>query len=231
MMGGRWHLFAPEGHAGAELIAAIYHWRGVGLHRHVAPQDSGFALQPPGAGAPALRDAGTSLRALPGGLEPGAETLCALSLSALERLEALIPARFPADLDLKVFALRQELTRLQRIVQQNTDFAAESLHQIALAPLLWRLGLVDESLGLFLLTGFDSLSALRARLLSEPVFAARYTAQARHRYQLWLQSLRGAAVDQTDWERALGPGGREKTLLSGIVKTEIPSIGSGPRFR
>ncbi|NPD16039.1 hypothetical protein HOY34_12600 [Xinfangfangia sp. D13-10-4-6] len=253
-----WQLLAPEGSAWADTVQLMLAARSWPFRRlpsesrdpgaYPAPPQGG-ALIPPGiyspdAGPIAFADGAETLTAITrasGGAaaagDPANLQLVQLTEAALARLEHLDPGAFPADLDLAIFALRQALHPLEALATARPatrTALADALPDDSaciLAPLLWRLGLYDRHLNLFLLSGLPGLSALRTRLLQQPLIAALFHPGAELD---WLRRFRAAHHSPrtaTDWSRALGPEGREKSLPHKAQRRKDPSIGSADHIR
>ena len=232
-----WQLIAPPADALADAVQLLLQLRAQPCLRSETARHG--VLIPPGRQPLDLADSTAILRALP--LPDTArpdprEEIAARLVRALHRLEDLDPNAFPADLDLVIYALRQELRPLDALAPDHQTALSGTAQPQAdslalLAPLLWRLGLLDRHFHLFLLAGLPRLAALHQSLIAEPLIAAICNTS---RAQLFLGGLKRGHPDRpgpTDWSRALGPEGREKSLPAPGQRRKNPSIGSGGHIR
>ncbi|SED21078.1 hypothetical protein [Rhodobacter sp. 24-YEA-8] len=220
-----WRLIAPADHVLADAVQLVLRARQLPVLRdECGPLPALFA---PDADPVPLHDGAALLAALPDMPGTALPVLGAVQ-SAQARLAAIDPAAFPADLDLTIYALRQELRALEPLAPQT---APESAAGLIMAPLLWRVGLYDFHFGLFLLSGLPGLTALRAQQRVNPRIAGLLNAGGALRVLQRPGQLTGATAPPTDWSRALGPEGREKSLLPKAQRRKDPSIGSGGHIR
>ncbi len=234
-----WQLSAALTDPLADAVQLLLQVRALPVARREA--DHPGQLIPPGGPSLALDDSAAILNALPAQDAPGSDAppdtrlrIAAGVIRALKRLDELDPNAFPADLDLVIYALRQELRPLDALAAGAV--AAQSGSEprdtaLLLAPLLWRLGLLDRHFHLFLLSGLPGLAALHVRLLTQPPVAAFFDADKARRFLAGLKRSHPDRPGPTDWSRALGAGGQEKSLLSSGQRRKFPSIGSNGHIR
>ncbi|WP_295048276.1 hypothetical protein [uncultured Paracoccus sp.] len=132
----------------------------------------------------------------------------ALAMAAARHLDRVMAARNARDLDLAVHQLRSALLQIQR---QSGLNVGPGLRDAALAPVLWRMAVLDRAFGSYLGIGLDRLAQRAEKLLARHD-GGRVLTQASAR-QL-VASLRDAGAfiarpeARCDWSRALGPAGR-----------------------
>ncbi|MDQ7775079.1 MAG: hypothetical protein Q4615_03785 [Paracoccus aminovorans] len=129
--------------------------------------------------------------------------LIAAADAAQAPMAAVTAARNLRDLDIAVFALRQRLLAIEaQLLQLPPEAGAGSNLDIALAPLVWRLALLDRRHGLHLGDGLACAAARLARLLARPE-ARRVLSLGAGRAFLEALAARGAAVAALaeDWDR------------------------------
>lgn len=130
----------------------------------------------------------------------------ALLAQALARLDRVTQARDPQELDLAVHGLRQTLRLVQAQDEVIPVRARLTGADPLLAPLVWRLLILDAAFGLHLAIGFDTLVSRGRWLLARPEVAEVLT-PARAARLLHAVAGSGAAVAavRPDWSGALGP--------------------------
>lgn len=138
-----------------------------------------------------------------------AETaLLSQSLAAAEHLGRVMDARNPRDLDLAIHRLRMVLVNIQRRSGLNVG---PDLHDGALAPVLWRMALLDRAFGSYLGIGLDGLTQ-RTGLLLARHDNNRILGPSLARNLIAVLRASGAFIAcpdaRCDWSRALGPAGR-----------------------
>ncbi|WP_112313022.1 hypothetical protein [Pseudogemmobacter bohemicus] len=227
-MTGPWHLNAPSDHATADAVQLLLRRRGLPVERGSAGPLS--VLVPPGQLPVALQDGAALTHAVPGN---GAENLAAFTaaIAALDHLSVLDPSAFPARLDLTIYALRQHLRPLEALAAPDCP---ESDASLIMAPLLWRIALLDRHFALFLLSGLPGLAALQEAQAGLPQIASLLHPGAALHFLHHVGRHTGrkpSGSPETDWSRALGPEGREKSLFPRGQRRKDPSIGSGDHIR
>ncbi|GEM_PF-2152290 len=157
-------------------------------------------------------------------------------LLAEDRLAAVIAARDGRDLDLAVYHLRESLRRIENglAALPPTAPAGPGLLDCALAPLLWRLQVLDRRFAARLGVGLPGLHALAVRLLALPQVAAVLNRAAADRLVSHLRDSGAALADAevwTIWDRAFAPQRAENKVLFAGQRTKVPSIGRSGAFR
>lgn len=192
---------------------------------------------PPGGAGRLLSDMAAMLRAIRGpGPGAGGEAdrqAMRTGLRAMDRLDRLTSAASPADLDLEICLLRQELRKLTDLPPAGPA-APPCDRDILLLPLLWRLTVLDRHFGLYLLSGLENLGAHARTLAAQKALAPFTDAAAARRYVARVarrSALLTPGAPPADWSRALGPAGREKTLLPQGRIMKVSSIGRCTGFR
>lgn len=138
--------------------------------------------------------------------------LIAATLRAEARLAVLVTARNHRDLDLAHHFLHQTLRPLERGMEAATAPARPRLCNldVVLAPLLWRITVLDAACGTYLAAQIPRLAAFAQDLLRQPPVAALLDEGAAEALVAALRRSRAAlCADTVDWSRALGAGGRE----------------------
>lgn len=219
-MVARFRILAAGPSAWPEAAAVILSAQGheVGWQDRSGPKAA--ALCAPGQGW--IRDPLRALNIACGsGVPPGRGGILPRLVMALDLLAAIDPAAFPAALDLQIFAFRQAMHRIAAV----DPAAFVPPEACLLAVLIWQAGRVDAQSGLFLRSGFATLSDRVQPVLDDPCHAALLA-----RLSPRLDRRRPQAPG-VDWSRALGPAGQEKTLLPRVQKSKIHSIGSTSALR
>ncbi len=143
---------------------------------------------------------------------PAPEPAPDLCRRAALRLDRVLAATDPSDLDLAVHNLRATLAALEPAAEADP----------ALALLLWRLRIVDRAFGAELVTGFARLQALTDQLLAQPEIVATLPDAGPFVAQL---AAARTAVTHPDlsrlWARAFG----ENRIPQGRPRTEIHLLG------
>ncbi len=181
------------------LTVAMSGQGGAGLDRLCVPQVYSDLL------AAVARHATVDLRD-PGAIQTEGRRL-ALTAVAGSHLADAMDARNARDLDLAIHHLRSVLTRIDR---QSAQIVTPDLRDAALAPVLWRMAVLDQGFDSNLCIGLDRLTRRAGALLARHDGGRILGAAARQRL---IASLRdaGAYIAQADaqsgWARALGPAG------------------------
>ncbi|WEF25602.1 hypothetical protein [Paracoccus sp. S3-43] len=132
----------------------------------------------------------------------------ALAVAAARHLDQVMAARNPRDLDLAIHQLR---TALLRILRRSGLNVGPDLRDAALAPVLWRMAVLDRAFGSYLGIGLDPL-ARRAALLLARHDGGRILGETAARQLVDSLRAEGAFIARPearcDWSRALGPAGR-----------------------
>lgn len=152
---------------------------------------------------------------------------------AEERLAAVMAARDARDLDLAVYHLRETLQRIGKGLGGLTPAGLERT-DVALAPLLWRLQVLDGRFGSQLGVGLPVLRAHAARLLAVPQVADLLDRAAAARLVARVRDSGAALADSevwTIWDRAFAPQKMENKVLFAGARTKVPSIGRSGAFR
>lgn len=158
-------------------------------------------------------------------------------LVAHQSLAAVTSAQDPRDLDLAIYRLRDLLCPLDEALElprQDRPQGPLSNLSIALAPLLWRLRVIDQHFQAKLGAGLPRLRAQAEVLLAHPAIAAVLDQAAAARLVARLTDSGPALAGQSLsdlWDRAFVSAGAENKLLSGGSRTKVPSIGRRDAFR
>lgn len=153
---------------------------------------------------------------------------------AEERLAAVMVARDARDLDLAVYHLRETLKRIGKGLGGLTPAAGLERTDVALAPLLWRLQVLDGGFGSQLGAGLPVLRVHAARLLAVPQVADLLDRAAAARLVARVRDSGAALADAevwTVWDRAFAPRKMENKVLFAGARTKVPSIGRSGAFR
>lgn len=145
------------------------------------------------------------------------------ALTAQDRLETTLRARTPDDLDLAQYFLGETIAVIEAGVEPPpaepastpttpTATKTAALHHplsnldVALAPLLWRILVLDRGLQTHLGTAFPRSLARGRWLMQQPEVAALLDNRAAQEFLARVQRS-GAALSQSppDWSAALGP--------------------------
>lgn len=157
-------------------------------------------------------------------------------LAAHDSLATVLAARDPRDLDLAIFRLRDALRPLDDLPAARRAEAPPALSNlsIALAPLLWRLQVIDGAFQARLGAGLLRIRHQVQGLLQHPQIATVLDQAAAARLVARIRDS-GAAVANPEswsvWDRAFASAGAENKLLSGGQRTKVPSIGSFDALR
>lgn len=154
--------------------------------------------------------------------------LIAATDAAQGALAAVTAARNLRDLDIAVFALRQRLLGIEAELR-HLPAAGDSNLDIALAPLIWRLAVLDRRHGLHLGDDLPGAARRLARLLARPE-ARRVLSLAAGRAFLAEIAAQGAAVATAcaDWDRCFdGDPGRGVRPLRPNLRA-VPQIAALP---
>ncbi|MCV2447705.1 hypothetical protein [Paracoccus sp. DMF] len=149
--------------------------------------------------------------------------LIASADAAQQALAAVLTARNLRDLDLAVFALRQRLLGIEAELQALPEGECSNL-DIALAPLLWRLAVLDRRHGLHLGDGLPGAARRLALLLARPE-ARRVLSLAAGRAFLDELAAQGAVVALAveDWDRCFDGAPGRKVLPLRSNPSPVPA--------
>lgn len=125
------------------------------------------------------------------------------ALHCHERLDRITAAHNPRDLDLAVHGFRQSLGPLDAGLA-GAD-AVPGNPDVVLAPLLWRVRLLDLHCKAWLAVGFDHVAARTDHLLALDAVTTVLDRFAARRFLAGLDRDSGL-VARPDWSNALGPG-------------------------
>ena len=123
-------------------------------------------------------------------------------LGALERVTA---ARNLRDLDIAVFALRDAVAQIERLLAETSAAAAPGNPDVVLLPLFWRIALLDLRHAAHLGDGFTACARRVAWLLGQPPIARHFRPQDAHRYLDLVGKAAGILVDdpqREDWDQS-----------------------------
>lgn len=155
--------------------------------------------------------------------------LIAATDAAQGALQAVAAARNLRDLDIAVFALRQRLLGIEAELRQLPATAGSNL-DIALAPLIWRLAVLDRRHGLHLGDDLPGATQRLAQLLARPE-ARRVLSLAAGRAFLDEIAAQGAAValSAEDWDRCFdGAPGRKVLPMRPNAAASFPQSAARP---
>lgn len=143
------------------------------------------------------------------------------AVRAHARVDPVLTAQADNDLDIAVFFLRSLLQKLSDRLAGCPDTATSLTNaDIALAPLLWRLGVLDATFNSYLLSGLEILSDHRARILSHPLCVALFT---EHKREDWTREVIGKAGLLVPADRAalVGAGTAPQVLSLAPVQSRV----------
>lgn len=157
-------------------------------------------------------------------------------LAAHGSLGAVLAAPDPRDLDLAVYRLRDRLRAIAdglEPVRPTQPFPLTNL-ALALAPLLWRLQVIDRNFGAMLGLGLPRLPEVADSLLVNPVVATVLDGAAAARLVARLQGgnmALGRIETSALWDRAFVAARAKNKLLPAGQRTKVPSIGRPAALR
>ncbi len=139
--------------------------------------------------------------------------LMVAAMAAERRLDAVLSAGGTGQLDLALHFLFRSLEAIEAGIEPppRTDRQPLSNLDVTLAPLLWRIVLLDRTAATFVLAPLPRLAARARWLMRQIEVNELFDAAAIGRFVAGLRvltSAEGAAADE-DWSRALGPAGRD----------------------
>ncbi len=256
MAGFQLHLAAPQDCPVAERVALALAPRGTTLERTVLRSGPGqvagparLTLSRTGDVRPVVVHDGLVMLELVEDLHPDQplhprdtarrarhRELMAQALRAQDRLAQVTVAQGPRDVDLEVHRLRGLLQALSLGIEPLRGQGRQPLSNldVVLAPLLWRILLLDAVYETHLGTGFETLMARGRWLIAQPEVGEVLTPAVGEAWVAALIAGGGGIVAEArapDWSRALGPEGAEKNLLPQGATLKFPSIGRAPGFR
>lgn len=137
--------------------------------------------------------------------------------SAERRLDSVLAAEGAGDLDLALHFLFRSLEKIEEGIEPppRADRQPISNLDVMLAPLLWRIVLLDRVALTFILATLPRLGARARWLLNQIEVAEVFDTRATERFVAALRRNRpgSGGAGQDDWSRALGPAGRELRLV------------------
>lgn len=233
------HLAAPPDGALAQRVQLALALHGVAVCLRPAEGAECLTVVCAGQGKLVLRDGIAMLdliwrlfgARLPA--DPWQRDLLEQVLLAEERLAAVMAAQDARDLDLAVYHLRETLQRIGEGLGRLTPAGLQRV-DVALAPLLWRLQVLDGRFGSQLGAGLPVLRAHAARLLAVPQVAALLDGAAAARLVARVRGSGAALADAevwTIWDRAFAPQKTENKVLFAGARTKVPSIGRSGALR
>lgn len=141
--------------------------------------------------------------------------LMALALRGQQRLALVTRAADPGDHDIAMHFLSNVLRRIEAALPATDEAGGPSNLDIVLAPLLWRIIVLDRAFGSHIGIGLPQCMARACRLLARPEIGRHLNAAAAEAYVASV-TCRGAVIAArhglAHWMRALGPEGGEERL-------------------
>ncbi|MCE6957571.1 hypothetical protein LAZ40_00570 [Cereibacter sphaeroides] len=141
--------------------------------------------------------------------------LMALALRGQQRLALVTRAADSGDYDIAMHFLSNVLRRIEAALPATDDAGRPSNLDIVLAPLLWRILVLDRAFGSHIAIGLPRCMARARWLLGQPEIG-RHLNNAAAEVYIASVTRRGAVIAARHglayWMRALGPEGGEKRL-------------------